>query len=372
MNPSQKILLIQLYSNGDSLYATAVARQIKQDYPGCHLTWAIADYCKNILFNNPFIDELLVIQEINFNNWDRHWKKLWQQIEEYKREGRFDRVYFTQLVDRNLANYDHCIRSGIFRGYDRPITVPVQPVLRLTDAERDRVSEFAAKHRLSNYREVLLLEYAPRSKQAKFSAEMALDIAGRVTADAGIAVILSSNEKLEVDNPSILDASYLSLREIAGLSNHCTLLVGCSSGVTWATTSDAGKRLNMIQVLDPRAYWLNSVVNDHQRFGLPVDHIIEIEDSSADEIYQCVRTVLDQDFPTARERYHTEMPVRFRITRGILVYLLGKGDIRAALKHIRINLSVFGWKPRLMKAIFLGITTFPIMNYITKRKAKRQ
>ena len=29
-----KILLVQLYSNGDCLYATTVAQQIKKDFPG--------------------------------------------------------------------------------------------------------------------------------------------------------------------------------------------------------------------------------------------------------------------------------------------------------------------------------------------------
>ena len=45
----KKIILVQLYSNGDCLYATAVARQIKQDFPGSHLTWAIAHFVK-VLF----------------------------------------------------------------------------------------------------------------------------------------------------------------------------------------------------------------------------------------------------------------------------------------------------------------------------------
>ena len=37
-----KVSLVQLDANGDCLYATTIARQIKQDYPGCHLTWWIS------------------------------------------------------------------------------------------------------------------------------------------------------------------------------------------------------------------------------------------------------------------------------------------------------------------------------------------
>ena len=57
----QKILLVHLYSNGDCLYATAVAKQIKHDFPGCHLTWAIARFCKSIISNNPYVDEVMEI-----------------------------------------------------------------------------------------------------------------------------------------------------------------------------------------------------------------------------------------------------------------------------------------------------------------------
>ena len=34
-----KILLVQLFSNGDCLYATSVARQIKKDFPGHATSW---------------------------------------------------------------------------------------------------------------------------------------------------------------------------------------------------------------------------------------------------------------------------------------------------------------------------------------------
>ena len=55
----KRIALVQLFSNGDCLYATTVARQIKTDYPGCYLAWVIAGFCKNILDENPFVDEVI-------------------------------------------------------------------------------------------------------------------------------------------------------------------------------------------------------------------------------------------------------------------------------------------------------------------------
>jgi len=43
----------------------------------------------------------------------------------------------------NLQNYDGTIRSSIFNAYPHPITVPVTPVIRLSQAEVDNVRRFA-------------------------------------------------------------------------------------------------------------------------------------------------------------------------------------------------------------------------------------
>src|SRR5512138_3038540 len=43
----RRVLLGQLEANGDCVYATTVARQIKTDNPDCHLTWAIGSRCRN-------------------------------------------------------------------------------------------------------------------------------------------------------------------------------------------------------------------------------------------------------------------------------------------------------------------------------------
>ncbi len=56
--PHKKILLGQLGRRGDCLYATAVARQIKEDFPVCHLTWAISSMCRPVIDNNPYVDKI--------------------------------------------------------------------------------------------------------------------------------------------------------------------------------------------------------------------------------------------------------------------------------------------------------------------------
>ena len=129
-----KILLVQLYSNGDCLYATTVARQIKNDFPNCKLTWGIASYCKSIIANNNYVDEIMEVNTIAKNDIVA-FRKFKKQLNQFKEQGIFDEIFITHNMDTNLALYDGSIRSGIFRAYPNPITVPVQPVLHLYDEE---------------------------------------------------------------------------------------------------------------------------------------------------------------------------------------------------------------------------------------------
>ena len=55
-----RALIGQLGANGDCLYATTLARQIKADFPECELTWAVASACAHILVNNPHVDDVWV------------------------------------------------------------------------------------------------------------------------------------------------------------------------------------------------------------------------------------------------------------------------------------------------------------------------
>src|SRR5258708_35437845 len=52
-----RILLGQLGANGDCLYATILARQLREDHPRAHFTWGIASQCAGLLRNNPDVDE---------------------------------------------------------------------------------------------------------------------------------------------------------------------------------------------------------------------------------------------------------------------------------------------------------------------------
>ena len=137
MSRQPHILLVNLYSNGDCLYATAIARQIKHDYPGCHLTWAVASFCKGVLEGNPYIDDVWVVDSVQRNDIVA-FRQLKREIAQQKADGKWDEVFFTAAMDDNQMYYDGTIRTNIFHSYPHPITEGIQPVLHFTPAEKAR------------------------------------------------------------------------------------------------------------------------------------------------------------------------------------------------------------------------------------------
>ena len=370
MNSRQKILLVHLYSNGDCLYATAIAKQIKLDFPGCHLTWAIAAFCKGILANNPYVDEVM---EVNMVKDDvAAFRKIRKKMLSFKNQGLYDEVFITHLMDRNLAYYDGSIRSAILQAYQRPITVNIQPVLELLPQEKEKAGAFATKHRLQQYANVVLFEFAPQSKQLPITLDFALAIAKKLSAAPDTAIILSSADKIVSAFPNIIDGSELSLRETAYLTHYCTLLLGCSSGITWISTSSAAKQLPMVQLINPRGAWLNPVSTDFERFGYDTGSLIELTTIEETNIVECTRAALE-NFSLAKRRYHQLFPVHFTTTRKIVYNLLCYLQFGAILRHIQVNRKVYGDRASFYKEVWLGILTSPFIlakNFFTKRIIK--
>jgi hypothetical protein len=278
--------------------ATTIARQIKEDYPGCHLTWAISFKCKQVIENNPFVDQIWSVEhgpeeQTNAGVWHR----TRAQAEAKLVAGEIDRAFFTQIVPDNLNNFDGTTRSTTFRNYPGRITVPVDPIMRLRDDEIARVTDFARRHDLGRYKHIVLFEAAPGSNQSPLSPDLARRVAARViAARQDTAFVISSHLSFTSESPAIIDASVLSYRENAELSKYCTFLAGASSGITWLTTSSAAKRLPTIQFLrqSPRWYSFASVKYDHEHFGLDTKGILETTLEREDEIADAIQRYLAQ------------------------------------------------------------------------------
>lgn len=371
MEQKRKILLVQLFSNGDCLYATTVARQIKKDYPGCHLTWAIAGFCKSIIANNPYVDEITEVNSVAKNDVVAL-RKFKKEVAKKKVNGEFDDVFITLNMDTNQALYDGCIRSGIFRAYPNPITVPLQPVLKLSDAEINNARLFSIQHNLSNYKHVILFEFAPLSGQSAITKDIAIRIGEQLCGHKDIAVILSSGNKIQHPYKNLIDGSVLTLRETAALTHYCSMLLGCSSGITWISTSDVAKQLPMIQIINPEATWVNPVSRDFKRFGLDTSGVIELTHLNETELVDCIKEAAI-DFNAAKAKYNAAIRVHFKTTRNIIYNLLVYFEFGAIVKHIMINREVYGNNLSFYKEVLIGFITAPfklIKNIITKKMIK--
>lgn len=302
-----EILLGHLNSMGDCLFASIIARQIKEvDYPNCRLTWAVNSKCKPAAMLSPYIDEIWEIPTERALTGLEEWNSFAAEAEKKRLNGEFDLVFTTQIIGENWLNYDGGIRSSIYNNYPREIVVSHQPIVRLSEKEVENVRLFAEKHKLAEYKNVVLVECAPESFDNALSPRTACEFASAITSEnAGTAVILSSNKRIESTPPNIIDASELSFRENAELTKYCDLFVGCASGISWLATSDWAKKMNMILVINQQHSVLASMIYDHEYLNLPTDHIIEIKNNAAaiEKLKNCVGAVLDGDFAAAKNRF---------------------------------------------------------------------
>jgi hypothetical protein len=358
MGKPLNILIGHLTSNGDILYSSAIARQIKEiDFPGCHLTWAVSTGCAKILYQNPYIDKLW---EVPIENGDvvGTWKKLCEGANKKKEAGLYDEVFLVQLVGDNLLHYNKTIRLSVLAGYSKPLAVPLEPTIRLHDTEIRNVSSFTLEKKLADYKKVVLFECAPLSGQSVVSPEFALKVLKIVNQKlSGVCFILSSNVAIESDADNIINASELSLRENAELSKYCDLLIGCSSGITWLLTSDWAKPLPTIQFLNKKAVWFNSVVKDYEVRDKKADHVLELYHFDEQYAAICILDALTSDFDKARKKHHqqynrywcsTETSILFSQLKSLRIINFIKFSFRTA-KNNNVLFLMIAWMKVICK-----------------------
>lgn len=308
---NKKFLIGQLGRFGDCLYATTVAKQIKTDFPDSHITWAIENKFKSVLKKNPHVDDIWVIES-------GEWDTFKDEAQKRKLNGQYDELVFTQWVPE-WKNYDGTIRSSTFRGYSRPITVSVNPVIRLGTDEIDHVKEFAKRHNLTNYSKVILFECAPNSGQSFVDMHFALTVAELVTKKIdNICFVLSGPNPLSHINPRIIDASQLTFRENAELTKYCTLLIGCSSGITWLSTSDWAKKIDTLQLLTRTGTLYTGLKYDFEYWNISTDNVIEVTLNDVNYVVDCVSCIIQTNFQTAKKQFDEIYKPAYRNFRPVI------------------------------------------------------
>jgi hypothetical protein len=346
-----RILLGQLGSNGDCLYATTIARQIKHDFPGCHLTWAISSLCRRVILNNPDVDEVWELPVDHWGDMDRQWRAF--EAEAWKRvaKGDFDRAFMTQICPNYFHNYDGTIRPSQFRNYPGPITVPVETVIEVTLEERERVEEWVWTHNVDAYAKAVLFECSSKSGQSFMTPALALKIATRVIEqEPDVCFILSTHEPLKAGHPQIVHGGALSLRETAALTHHVDLFVGCGSGVTVVATSGGAKpALPNIQVLEKDTSVFASFKHDFDYFNKPSGHFLEITRNDADRLANAVRVSLMEGLPAAEARFGDRLQLDFTWYFELIDrMLLRERRYIDAAHSLLVTAGRYGWRNDLL------------------------
>jgi hypothetical protein len=354
-NVSPSVALVHLASHGDLLYASAIARQIKElDFPNCHLTWYVSTSCASTLANNPYVDALV---EIESGKHDAY-RTPWQVAKETATSGNHDHIFHTQILPDNLCRFDGAIRTSIFNNYPHRIRVPVAPLLRLSDSEVARVSELVARTGIESFRNRILFECAPGSGQSFLDLPLAIEISMLLTnADRNTCVVISSPHSLPQATNQIIDGSQLTFRENAELANYCNLLIGCSSGITWLLTSDWCRQIPTVQLLSRADEAIfASVVYDLEYFGQDVSHVVEMTQGVPKDIVACVDMVLKGRLDAARQKFGERLrpSIDNKFLRSILDDLTYSDRLMELLTFIRLYMRRNGFSLRfLLRVLFL-------------------
>lgn len=345
----QRFLLGQLAANGDCLYATILARQIKHDHPRAHLTWAISAPCARLLRNNPDVDEVWEVPALAAEHQGLMWRIFEREALRRLTRHEFDHAWLSQIFPNNFQNYDGTIRPSILRAYGAPITVPIENVIRLDDEETARVARFAAEHRLERFAHRIVFECSSRSGQSFVTPALAQQVAEHVHAQLPDAcVLLSTHLPLRPSHPNSFNAGALSLREIAGLTHHATLFVSSGSGTTVAATSTAARPLPMIQLLSASTSVYASFAHDFEHFGLPRDHIVEMTREAPAEIARAIVVACREGIAAVQAQFGERIPVRFDHYRELIEgNLLGRARYLDAARSLQVTAARYGWRPEL-------------------------
>ena len=307
-----KILLGHLTSNGDCLYATTVARQIKVDFPESRLTWAISSLCRDVINHNPHVDDVWEVPMENWGDMSSSWHTFEKEAWARTARGEFDRSFMTQVSPARFRNYDGTIRPSVFRAYPNPITVPVESVINISAEEREGVAAWMTENRLQEFKEVVIFECASKSGQSFVTPEAALEVANiLVSKRPETAVVLSTHIPLETGHANIVHGGALSMRQTAVLTHHADVFVGCGSGLTVVATSPAAKPLPNVQILSESTSVYASFKHDFEYFGLDASRFLELTKCTSASIAQVVQSVLDDGIELAKKTHEQKVPLHF-------------------------------------------------------------
>ena len=181
-------------------------------------------------------------------------------------------------------------------------------------------------------------------------------------------MILSGPRPYNFNHSNIIDGNTLSIRETVGLTHYCTLLLGCSSGISWAATSIAAKPLPMVQILAPDAYYFNPLSLTYKKLGKPAERLIELIHFDSSKLEKVFADIFHHGFEEAKKKHSQYVKPQFRLYRGIVHQFLKKGQLSEIATFVRVNFKENGFNISMMKYMLIGLLLFPIQLIVDQTK----
>ena len=97
------ILIIKLSAIGDVIHALPVSYAIKETYPEARLTWAVEPPARELLVDNPYIDDILVFEKKKFKTSLRGFWENFGPLRQKLKAGHFDISLDLQGLGKSAA-----------------------------------------------------------------------------------------------------------------------------------------------------------------------------------------------------------------------------------------------------------------------------
>lgn len=321
--PQVKVLLVQLASFGDCLLVTTIAKQIKTvDYPTCHLTWLIGSKYKQVIENNPFVDDFITVPISKVSEILNQRNLIFETINKLRKKSHFDFVFITDFIEQNYKYWFGTTRSSLFRCYPHPLVISPQPIIILSNKEKENVALFCKINEITDSTFNILFECSPQSGQSNLTFQNAKLISEQlIEQHKSLKIILTSNQSFNSTNSMLVDGSGISWKENAELANYCHLIVGCSSGISWLCTSNWTRILPFIQVINPdymNGKISSSMKHDFIYFGLKTDNLLELYSPSTNKLKACIESAIKNSFDKVKMEFDYSHPQMFSSIKFLL------------------------------------------------------
>ncbi|MCK9426242.1 MAG: glycosyltransferase family 9 protein [Ignavibacteriaceae bacterium] len=186
-----KILIIKFDASGDVLRTTSLLQALKKKYPNSHITWFTKRNAQPIFFNNPFVDEILILENHDtvskllalefdllihpdastqsgaFASWIKAKNKKGFYLDKKGKIQPFDEAAvewlelgaFDQKKKVNLKTYQQILHEICGLEYEKG-----EIVLSLSEDEKKFAEDFSAQHDLKKYKKIIGLNTGAGSR----------------------------------------------------------------------------------------------------------------------------------------------------------------------------------------------------------------